>query len=509
MSAECRLSVSEQRALLDLCDSFPPELTNRVTYLNAMEKGARQIVVLLERPELKKRQYEKIVDKSYKNPTMRESITSKVMTISYSRPTKQVAYGKEDKSREGDVRSGSDIVEALNSWLVEGFRLKGGSNNLGFLFFYEILSGALPIKILPTDNPAMLVYFLIHTMPRSDTCTESVMMSALRILTNNPKILTQPNLPMYEDTRKFKISIIFAKQGSFENFMKALVQFLTEQDRNIRWPNVSPLTRRQEEALQPLVPGPAAREEHIQRGWFTIEIPDYNCAARTLVPGLMGSKEDVAAFSSIPLLPLGLQQWVEVVPRLKGSGEGDKISNSLNFNVTQHKYAASYVGRSILRRLENDVGKHAQFEREAMEGRLKELSSSAIQAIVRNPSGAEVRRAIDSVRSLLNALIALRDQDRETFEQAIERAVTMSNDVGTPNDERSAWARSLFLLSRYGGRESSMSFDYLVASLLSVNSERDMFKMNPFLNEAAIVAVHDLTISAIMHTSRVAQVDIM
>ena len=44
-----------------------------------------------------------------------------------------------------------------------GWRLRGGGKSgLSFLFLYEVFSGSLPLRILPSDQPCHLAYFLMQ-----------------------------------------------------------------------------------------------------------------------------------------------------------------------------------------------------------------------------------------------------------------------------------------------------------------------------------------------------------
>jgi len=46
---------------------------------------------------------------------------------------------------------GAPAMAELHSWLDSGLRLKGGKDNLGFLFFYELLSQSIDFKLYPDD----------------------------------------------------------------------------------------------------------------------------------------------------------------------------------------------------------------------------------------------------------------------------------------------------------------------------------------------------------------------
>lgn len=63
-----------------------------------------------------------------------------------------------------------------------------------------------------------------------------------------------------------------------------------------------------------------------------------------------------------------------------------------------------------------------------------------------------------------------------------------------------------FALARYAGSEITIQFEYLVISLLSMNSEAELQTINPFLSTAAVKTVQDVTAAILLHTNRIAQV---
>ena len=58
-------------------------------------------------------------------------------------------------------------------------------------------------------------------------------------------------------------------------------------------------------------------DDHIERGWFTATVQNFDCAARPFTPGAADSNDEVGGFSSLPLLPLGLPHFVYTIATLK------------------------------------------------------------------------------------------------------------------------------------------------------------------------------------------------
>jgi len=74
-------------------------------------------------------------------------------------------------------------------WLKPGrFRLRGGSDNLGFLFMYELMTDQILLKVLPGDSSFNWGAILLRHLPREDTETADVLSSILRAMANNPNL---------------------------------------------------------------------------------------------------------------------------------------------------------------------------------------------------------------------------------------------------------------------------------------------------------------------------------
>lgn len=73
-------------------------------------------------------------------------------------------------------------------------------------------------------------------------------------------------------------------------------------------------------------------------------------------------------------------------------------------------------------------------------------------------------------------------------------------------EEASLINRLGFTISRFAGQEPKLWFEFMVASLLSSTSERDLRMLNPYLSESNARHVFDLTVDVILHTIRLGQI---
>ena len=97
-------------------------------------------------------------------------------------------------------------------------RLNGGKDSLGFLFFYELMTGTLKTTILPGDSGHTLASLLIRMLPAEETQEAGLLMSMLRAMMLNMVFTAQ--MPHFQDDRKLKLATMFKGQSVISNLMQ-------------------------------------------------------------------------------------------------------------------------------------------------------------------------------------------------------------------------------------------------------------------------------------------------
>lgn len=124
-------------------------------------------------------QFDTICDTScIENEGVATALLHKFSTLTYSRPESMV---------------GLRALKALDKWISHGLELRGGWDEKGFLFLYELMRGDLLFKILTNDSSHTLGSMLLRMLPPSDTQSKDMLMCSLRVIANNPHITR--NLP--------------------------------------------------------------------------------------------------------------------------------------------------------------------------------------------------------------------------------------------------------------------------------------------------------------------------
>ena len=181
VSFACRLPPADERQLLDraLAAAEPPPavalLKRRVKILKRWAPPAlgssprldvELAVPLPAAPSVPA--FDGIDDRSCVSEGMIDALIGKMTTISYARP-------------EGAL-VGLPALQNLETWLGHGLELRGGRDDKGFLFLYELMCGHVLFRLLNDDKGHTLGTFLLRMMPPADTQKEGVLMSTLRLL---------------------------------------------------------------------------------------------------------------------------------------------------------------------------------------------------------------------------------------------------------------------------------------------------------------------------------------
>lgn len=148
VSSTCRLTPLEEHALLCMCQQEPlnPKLVNRFHYLSGVVNGQQDVPVILPPLAFSPQTFDTVLDKSCLQSD--ESLVQKLKTLSYKRP-------KECK--------GMEALQLISRYIDHGVRLRGGKDELGFMFMYEMMTGTVKIKILEEDSCFNLAALLART----------------------------------------------------------------------------------------------------------------------------------------------------------------------------------------------------------------------------------------------------------------------------------------------------------------------------------------------------------
>jgi hypothetical protein len=248
-------------------------------------------------------------------------------------------------------------------------------------------------------------------------------------------------------------------------------------------------------------------------------LTDYAHSQRTLTaitgnesaPTVNISPDDVKAFSGTPLSLIGLDDFV--VGRTRVANGGTRVSEKLPFDLAGHYHCSSFVAQQMNVRMEHDMKYFAEQQNELVEQKLKTLLTEDMESYARDPTRAV--KAIEHVTTLVKRLVKVHKLDQGIMNASLEYTLKLANHVDmapyVKGEDQTAFdnnrrERMAFQLSRYGGQDSNVWFEFLVAALLSSTAHADLRVVNPFLADSTIERLLGLTAGMLLRCSRMLQV---
>jgi hypothetical protein len=487
-----------------------PELSRRCVLLRTLchadvsaAEASHQMSVRVPLPEPPRCfDFDAVRDRSCLDEGVIGALLSKMQTISYARP-------------EGAL-VGLEAARQLDNWLRHGLELRGGRDEKGFLFLYELMRGDVLFKLHSNDNGHALGALLLRTLPPADTQKESVLMSILRILAHNPQLVR--HLPKFEDDRKVKVSVMFRGQEVLTRFLETITKVMREADKagSLKWPAhafttyTAPSSIHLPVSLCSYLQGsaPPDRLPAAMRSWLALRGAD-TCDARTLPVAGSADAVDVQAFTSTPL-QAGMRLEALVVQRTREQRGLEPLPTVLPFSLSKHPAAQHELATEMLERLQQDVAHHAQEQAGARAPQLLGFCDGELQRCA--GSAASTAEVLKKARVLEERLLALQRADAALLARRMGEAVAAASSLDQPPPERAgggrtdAEARAGFALARHGDAEVALRFGELVTLLPSATAEAELAALNPFATAEKRKAALELTALALLTANRIGQV---
>ena len=236
-------------------------------------------------------------------------------------------------------------------------------------------------------------------------------------------------------------------------------------------------------------------------------VSDHACTRRLVRAVPACSAEEIRHFCGAPLQAVSAR-WCTQLGRAELGLT--PVEPSLGFDVSAHPDADSKVARDMQTRLGADAREFAEQINPSASCRLTFLLQP--DAIVADsPDGRESRaRAELELRELMGELMAQREHDslyvRRTLPALLERANAVPLDATTVSANMRA-QHELFALRKLAKQEAIISADFLLCLLISSNATEDLRRTNPFVTAVDAEAIFDELVSAVLHASRVGQIN--
>lgn len=491
VDAACRLSIKEELFLLHHIQAFAqtgnilyasaqhgPVLQNRLSLLQAMTgsvpANAKVRIVHVGRPDV--RWFDAVKDETVLED--RKTASSWRKTLKGFANLKSIKY-----ARPAQEMVGTEALLLFDRVSRKGLSVHGKKSSLGFIFLYEMMTGTLPVRILPNDSSYNWACVLLRLFSPKKFEKTQTMMSILRILANNPDLVKA--VPKYEDDRKHKVSVMFRGQQVVKKLLEKCNSVMQKHAASIQWPAKMPM---------PWNPGthisaPLTVPPQSLRRWLAPRNTEFSLRSREYAPIELAALSGIAVghdrieASHFAGLPLGtfVDKYVTT------STSNQALSGETRLDVQQHVAARSAMARAMVDRMKMDAQFFAQQE-----------NKRQVHALDTSQTASLISELQDAVRA-----------DAATVAAAISACVDLANWVDT-SQEASFPSSELkqrlgFLLFQYGGSEVTVWFEFLCTSHMAREGDATLMRLNPFLSGDTLRDLRNLCAGIMLRCNRMAQ----
>ena len=429
-------------------------------------------------------------------------------------------------NRPDDVSvNGSQALALIGKWIdKEKFNLDG---NLGFPLLFELLTGTLPMRILPGDTPHRCGCALLRFVPEEQSMKRGTLMSTLRVLAACPQI-AQDCPRMEEQSVGQRFSAMFTSDGAIGQLLRKVRPYL--QRRKEEFPVRVSWTGKEyvhasiyESSVQTW-----ARTIATGGRWALTRFMNTSCSERdfpletatnemaggTAWSGRTLQHVDLDMLVKRPLGVLDLNKFI--VPMTED--REDELAQSvalggvggLPFDVTQHPAGTTPIARQMLNRLRADVSGAAEKARERKANgdfsavTLKGFCPSDTAAIAAEAgagrAGAAAATARSILRELLEGIRRVTADDKTAANEAMSAALATAN--GLRKDVESGTKMLRLGLQRRAGAWAEVTFEDLIECLTCDGGEHILSRLSPDVSAKQIVDALHLTSQALLLTLR-------
>mmetsp|Transcript_2150 Transcript_2150/g.2909 ORF Transcript_2150/g.2909 Transcript_2150/m.2909 type:complete len:4480 (+) Transcript_2150:77-13516(+) len=426
-----------------------------------------------------------------------------------------------------------ECIDLILGDAVVGDEESGANRQLGFCFLFEVLTGAVTLKLVDKDVSKSLAEIMLRYMHlksarwgRETVDSGEVESAPSRHFAQLAALIQHashnwPSLPADgNSTARLKHGFNLKRSAPPSNPFDpnprppppktAIHTWLEQLDRAFnktmnsepryqledKWrEEAQTLSRAKLDYSEVRSVGDVSAYSPVQRHYYETVPPldavvvDTSCAARVL-----SGDAEVMSLAKHPLAVIGLQQLVSL--------QSDKVKtlDSLPFDLTQHKDAQSAVAKDLLQRLEADVRAYASMTAQEKVFDLVGLEQVSL-CLQPGFDYEKLNAGFDQLQKILLSLVA---RDHQEACQELCAAVDVANRLNEPEDEATAVAQLHFQLRRGARQHGFVEPNLLTRSLMSSSAATDLRNINPFLTDRDIAAMLDRLPVTLLRFNRVA-----
>jgi hypothetical protein len=345
----------------------------------------------------------------------------------------------------------------------------------------------------------------MRLFPQEDTAGTSLLMSMLKVVARNIKVVADPTFPKVGSVGKMA-SMFKMGDNAFSRLIKDSQPWFSK--------NQSQLDFGDQYAKDVWDP-PASISTGFSSGRARFKrqmISNYDCNVRLIRPFSFAtrggtfelSQNDVEVFAKDTLAPIDLPSFI--VEQNRQQLGMDPVSDEIPFNISKHPSCKSHVADSLLSRLTSDCKFYANQTNSATEFKFKTCLDADVERIVAEPAGAVTVAALKQVERLIQALGNLATSDQKYVSFATEYLAPNALSIGSSVDAPHAKERISYILGCYGLVRMPMTNEFLITMLLSSCAESDLRYLNPYLSDKDCEMLMNTVISTLVRVIRIGHI---
>jgi thiol-disulfide isomerase/thioredoxin len=214
------------------------------------------------------------------------------------------------------------------------------------------------------------------------------------------------------------------------------------------------------------------------------------------------TSDDVNAFATIPLHPLGLTTFVE---REK---KPVQVLDKLPFQMENHPEAqGASVSGEMLKRFQADCKLYSDKVAQTTNYWFKLINLANINAYLDDPSNPGIDEALQLLEQLQVTLQAMQRRDAKSVEAALDESLSMANTIPAQGNKIEREDRARFELLQFCGVKAKIPLLFALSTLMSSKGAEDIKSINPYCADPT--RVHEILVAMILYTMRVGQANML
>ena len=408
----------------------------------------------------------------------------------------------------GDKLGSDQAFSIIWNNLVVADEVSGNNSHLGFMFLYQLLQSVIKVELCGSECTAnyaeLLIKFFQLKLARFGKFTslgevDQVVSKQVVLLS---AMLEQPEYewPAFPNDKTSLAVLangvdIYSGEGYrtqikpfIEQCNSALSKYVTSEAREIqlaiRSANFQSLCEHESGKQTVSIPVVPISDDSLPGARYLYKTSNLNSSKLQInaeTVGISNFASELKQFINTPLNSIELDNYV--------AWKTAAISAKIPFDISKHPAAKTAVAIDMLQRIGKDVEDFETMCNSTLKAELKGFSNFSEES--------DFEALSKQLKSLLQKLHALQQDDSKQLVQIIDSVITESNAIPHSAED----SHLLFHLNRYANKIPCIDIKFLIKVVLSSKAGEDLLKINPFM--ASSTRIIELITVLLFYSTRV------